>query len=84
MIRSRKKEIALMRTMGTGNLAVFFGMLFEQMACVLLGAAIGGAFSLWQPIQRIGLFVGIYAVGLMIALVVFMSTNLLSSLKEDE
>lgn len=84
MIRSRKKEIALMRTMGTGNLSVFFGMLFEQMACVLLGAAIGGAFSLWQPIQRIGLFVGIYAVGLMIALVVFMSTNLLSSLKEDE
>lgn len=84
MIRSRKRELALMRTMGTSNVSVFFGLAIEQMLCVILGAVAGGAGSFWQPVQRLCIFVGVYFVGMTVALVVFLRTNLLSSMKEEE
>lgn len=84
MIRSRKREIALMRTLGTSNAAIFAEFVLEQMACVLAGAFVGGLFFLWQPAGRLGLFVGIYFVGLSLALLIFLNTNLLSTMKEDE
>lgn len=84
MIRSRKKEIMLMRTMGTGNLSVFCGLLFEQMACLILGTAAGGIYGMWQPVERLGMFVAVYAIGLSVALVIFLNSNLLSTAKEDE
>lgn len=84
MIRSRKRELALMRTMGTSNVSVFFGLAIEQMLCVILGAVAGGAGSFWQPVQQLCIFVGVYFVGMTVALVVFLRTNLLSSMKEEE
>ncbi len=84
MIRGRKREIILLRAMGTSNLAIYAGFTFEQMLCVILGVVVGGAAFLWRPVQRLGLFVGIYFVALTVALVIFLHTNLLSSIKEDE
>lgn len=84
MIRNRKREIVLMRTMGTPNSSIYGGFAFEQMLCAVLGTILGGAVFLWQPIGRLLVFVSIYFVGLTIALLIFLHTNLLSTIKEDE
>lgn len=84
MIRSRKREIALMRTMGTPNAVIYGGFAFEQMICVVLGTLLGGGAFLWQPVGQLFAFLGIYFVGLSIALLVFLNTNLISTIKEDE
>lgn len=84
MIRSRKREINLMRSLGTSGFNIFFGLLMEQMLCVLLGTIAGGIAFAWQPISRVLAFVLIYFVGLSIALVMFLNSNLLANLKEAE
>lgn len=84
MIRQRKREIALLRTMGTPNTSIYASFALEQMVCILAGTLLGGAFFLWQPIERLGLFLGIYFVGLTVALLVFLNKNLLTAIKEDE
>lgn len=83
-VRQRKRDIALMRTIGTGNGRIFLRFLFELMLCAVLGTALGGAFFLWTPIKRLLIFVCIYFVGLSIALLIFLHTNLLSTMREDE
>ena len=52
--------------------------------CLAAGILLGGAAFLWQPLQRLMLFGGIYFVGLSIALVIFLCKNLLTTIKEDE
>lgn len=84
MIRSRKREIALMRTMGTPNISIYGGFAFEQMLCVVLGTLLGGSAFRWQPEGRLLTFVCIYFVGLTVALLIFLHTNLISTIKEDE
>lgn len=84
MIRSRKREIALMRTMGTPKLRIYGGFALEQLLCAVLGAVLGGAYFLWQPVERLAAFVGIYFVGLSIALLIFLNTKLITTIKEDE
>lgn len=84
MIRSRKQEIALMRTMGTPNMRIYVSFALEQMLCVILGTLLGGSYFLWQPAGRLTAFMGIYFVGLTVALQIFLHTNLLSAIKEDE
>lgn len=84
MIRQRKREIALMRSMGTPPASIFFTYALEQVVCVVVGAVIGGAPFLWQPIERLGWFLVLYAVGLTIALLIFLRKNLLTAIKEDE
>lgn len=84
MVRSRKREIALMRTMGTPNGSIFAGFLVEQMLCALPGTLLGGSYFLFQPILRLAAFVGIYFAGLSIAILIFLHSNLLTTIKEDE
>lgn len=84
MVRSRKREIALMRTMGTPNIRIFAGFALEQMLCILLGTLLGGSYFLFQPVVRLAAFVGIYFVGLSIAILLFLHSNLLATIKEDE
>ncbi len=84
VIRSRKREIALMRTMGASHIAIFAEFALEQMLCVAAGILAGGAIFLWQPLQKLALFGGIYFVGLSLALLIFLSKNLLTTIKEDE
>ena len=84
VIRARKREIAIMRTMGTSHPAIFLELALEQMLCVAAGILLGGACFLWQPVQKLALFAGIYFVGLGIALVIFLCKNLLTTIKEDE
>lgn len=84
VIRSRKREIALMRTMGASHPGIFAELALEQMLCVVLGIVLGGSYTLWQPVQKLALFGGIYFVGLSIALIVFLRKNLLTTIKEDE
>ena len=84
MVRSRKKEIALMRTMGTPNRSIYFGFTLEQMLCVVLGIVLGGAYNQWQPMNRLGILAVIYFVGLALTLLIFLRKNLLTTIKEDE
>ena len=84
MIRSRKKEIILMRTMGTPAYGIFGSFALEQLLCVVLGVVLGGAAFLWRPLGQLLLFVVIYALGLTLALLVFLRKNLMATMKEDE
>ena len=84
MIRSRKREIILMRTLGKPNARIYLEFSLEQMLRVLLGVAIGGAFFLWKPLDWLGWFVLIYFVGLSAALILFLNSRLITNMKEDE
>ena len=84
VIRSRKKVINLMRTMGVSAAAIFAEFALEQLLCVAVGIGLGGCYFLWQPMGRLALFGGIYTTGLALALVIFLRKNLLTTIKEDE
>lgn len=84
VIRSRKREISLMRMMGGGQVSIFTELALEQLCCIALGILVGGSYSMWQPVDRLALFGVIYFVGLSVALIVFLRKNLLSGSKEDE
>lgn len=84
MIRSRKREIILMRTLGKSNIGIYWGFTLEQMGYVLLGTIVGGAVYLWQPTDRLALFVAIYFIGLTAALLLFLNSKLITNMKEDE
>lgn len=84
MVRSRKKEIALMRTLGTHNRSIYLCFILEQMLCFILGIVLGGAYNLWHPIDRLVGLAVIYFVGLSVGLLVLLRKNLLITIKEDE
>ena len=84
VIRSRKREIALMRTIGAPQKNIFGEISLEQLSCLAVGLLIGGAYSLWQPIDKLLLFGIIYYFGLFFALLIFLRKNLLTTIKEDE
>lgn len=84
VIRNRKREISLMRTIGASNPSIFTELALEQVICVAAGILLGGSYSLWQPIGRLILFSGVYCVGLTLALLIFLRKNLLTTIKEDE
>lgn len=84
MIRSRQREIILMRTMGTPTVQVFGSFALEQMVFVLAGILLGGLPFRWQPLNQLVLFGAVYAVGLCLALVIFLKKNLMSTMKEEE
>lgn len=84
MIRSRKREIIIMRSVGEPNHKIYGSFILEQMVCAVLGTVVGGAYFLWEPIGRLFLFVFVYFVGLTAALLVFLRKNLLTAIKEDE
>ncbi len=84
VIRSRKREIALMRTLGTSNRVVCMELEIEQILCVAAGVIIGGSYFLWEPLGQLCLFAGVYIAGLTAALLVFIRANLLATIKEDE
>lgn len=84
MIRNRKKEIALMRTMGTPNSRIYVSFVIEQMIFVALGAIVGGSKYMWNPVSWLVLFVCVYFIGLSVALLVMLRKNLLTTIKEDE
>lgn len=84
VIRSRKQEIALMRTLGTSNGVVCLELALEQLLCVAVGVLLGGSYALWAPIANLCIFAGVYIAGLTVALLIFTRTNLLATMKEDE
>ncbi len=84
MIRNRKKEIALMRTMGTTNSRIFANFVIEQMVFVVLGAIVGGSIFMWNPVSWLLLLACVYFLGLSVALLVMLRKNLLTAIKEDE
>ena len=84
IIRARKREINLMRTLGSSARAIYAELAGEQMLCVAVGTVLGGSYALWQPVGQLGLFLAIYFLGLSAALVIFLRLNLLTTMKEDE
>ena len=84
MIRSRKREIILMRTLGKSNVSIYVEYALEQMLCIVAGTALGGLAFQWEPLHRLLIFNGIYFAGLSAALILFLNSKLLTTLKEDE
>lgn len=84
MVRSRKRDIDLMRTMGTPNGKIYMSFAEEQMLCVTAGTVAGAASNNWQPLTQLSIFIGIYFVGLSAALLFFLRSNLLTDIKKDE
>ena len=84
MIRRRKKDILLMRTVGETNFRLYVGFVLEQMICIILGIALGGAYYNWNPIKNLGIFAAVYFVALSLALAIFLNSKLLTAVKEDE
>lgn len=84
MIRSRKREIALMRSLGTPVIQIFLSMALEQLLCLGVGTFAGGYLFGFQPVERVLAFVLVYASGLCLALMIFLGKNLMTTLKEDE
>lgn len=84
IVRARKREIALLRTLGTANNQVFLSITLEQLGCVIAGTFLGGSIYGWQPVGQLALFVSVYMTALVLSLVVFMGRNLLTTIKEDE
>lgn len=84
VIRARRREIALMRTLGASNAMVCAELALEQGLCVCAGGLLGGSCTLFQPVGRIILFIGVFLAGLAAALLVFVRMNLLAVMKEDE
>lgn len=83
MIRSRKRDIILMRTLGKPNARIYLDFAAEQMLRIVLGVAIGGAVYLWHPVERLGLFILVYFVGLSAALIAFLNSKLITDMKEE-
>lgn len=83
-VRSRRREIALMRTMGTPDISVYFTLVSEQMVCILLGTLLGGVAFGWRPLYQLGIFAGVYFIGLTIAMLIALRNNLLAIIKEEE
>ena len=84
MIRRRKRDIMLMRMVGESNARVYAGFALEQMICIILGIAVGGAYYKWNPMDKLAIFAIAYFVALSFALVIFMSKKLIKNVKEDE
>jgi ABC-type antimicrobial peptide transport system permease subunit len=84
MVRRRKRDILLMRMVGESNARVYVGFALEQMICIILGIAIGGAYYMWNPMDKLAIFAIAYFVALSFALVIFMSKKLIKNVKEDE
>lgn len=84
IIRARKREINLMRTLGSSTRAIYGELAGEQMLCVAVGTVLGGSYALWRPVGQLGLFLAIYFLGLSAALLIFLRLNLLTTMKEDE
>ena len=73
-----------MRTLGSSNIAVCLEFGVEQIMLVLLGVLLGGSYTQWEPLNRLGIFTAIYLAGLTAALLIFIRTNLLATMKEEE
>ena len=84
MVRRRKRDIMLMRMVGESNARVYFGFALEQMICIILGIAVGGAYYNWNPINNLAIFAVAYFIALSLALAIFMSKKLINNIKEDE
>ena len=84
VIRSRKRELSLMRTLGASQKEIFLELFLEQGVRVLLGIFAGGWFFRWQAVVQLSLFCGIFLAGLALALAIFLRANLLSTMKEDD
>ena len=84
VIRARKREITLMRTIGCSSGRIYAEFALEQLACLCIGVLLGGSYAMWQSLWKIVLFAAINFAGLSTALIVFLNVNLLSVMKEDE
>lgn len=84
VIRSRKREIVLMRTMGASQVSIYGELALEQLACIVVGILVVGSYTLWQPVGNLALFGCVYYIGLTVALPIFLRKNLLTTVKADE
>lgn len=81
---TRRREIVLMRTIGVPHRRIFGEFALEQVLCVALGIFLGGSYTLWEPAKQLAVFACIYIAGLTAALLIFIKSNLLATIKEDE
>lgn len=83
VIRSRKKEILLMRTLGMSNGRIYLSIAAEQLLGAILGTFAGGVKFAWNPVMWLVVFVFVYYAGLSAAILNLLHKNLLSDMKEE-
>lgn len=90
-IRKRKLEFAVMRSLGTGILALYGGVLFEYMIFYLLGISIGvlllsplGAVVTSNEVRLLIFFMLCYFIGVTVAFVQSLSGQIMQKLKGKE
>lgn len=83
-IRNQKHEIILMRTLGTRVCEIFLGFGIEQLIYVGMGLLLGGFWFRFRPAGQLIIFAVLYLVGLIAALSLYLRSNLIKSIKEDE
>ena len=84
ILRARKREILLMRTLGASNVEIYKELTLEQLLCIGGGILVGGSYGLWQPVVQLLVFCAAYWAGLTAAMKVFLRRNLLTAIKEEE
>ena len=84
VMRARKREIILMRTLGASDKDIYKELALEQLLCIGVGIVLGGGYALWQPAGQLLLFGIVYCAGLTVAIQMFLRKNLLATMKEDE
>ena len=82
--RARKRDFILMRTAGESKSGIYLRFIIEQMICIILGIAVGGAYFLWKPADKIALFALIVLAEFTLALAILMSRKLLTIIKEEK
>lgn len=82
-VRSRKREIMLLRTLGAGTIQLYLIFALGQMICFIGGILFGGAAFHWHPIYQLEIVIAAYFGGVTMALLVFLRKNLMTGLKEE-
>ncbi len=84
MVRNRKREIALMRTMGTPDRSIYVSFMLEQMLCFGVGILCGGAYNRWRPTSQLAILAVVFFAGLTAALRICLRKNLMTTIKEED
>ncbi len=84
MVRNRKREIALMRTMGTPDRSIYVSFMLEQMLCFGVGILCGGAYNRWRPASQLAILAVVFFAGLTAALQICLRKNLMTTIKEED
>lgn len=81
MIQFRKPHNTLLYLNGKSNTKAYFSFVLEQIICIALGIALGGAYYLWKPIEKLLIFAVVYFAVFTIVILLFIVIKLVKKTK---